>query len=387
MELSSEDALRLNVLIANAEAVRIDENSMTVYGLNGEQEMKFPLNPTGRSDQYLQAVRAMLSGAVLDSPGGYPVFLRRWTRMGQIDNDQLDRLLKLGEPEAVMAVVCARNLSDELARRAWWCAPYSEHARRMLESEQVVAGEMGKKLAEHLIEHLPFETEPRDMLNTVRLVLQPGLIDEEQKQKLWESGARKKSYRIGFLETLPHNLPEKQPAREDVAQYREALMTLIEAENEFAHYLLLMLEEVGQSFLEIAEDVLLNPADQDVASALFNALGRYFSKLRRAEGLRELHEVETLVERMLEEEADLQALRQTASGLDKEIRAMLTLAHVSEYLLNPIFGQTDAVGTVMNEKIEPVTLPLRRAIHHLRGRNPDEMAQGRGRRRRRRGGA
>lgn len=382
MELSSEDALRLNVLIANAEAVRIDENSMTVYGLNGEQEMKFPLNPTGRSDQYLQAVRSMLSSSVLDSPGGYPVFLRRWTRMGQIDNDQLDRLLKLGEPEAVMAVVCARNLSDELARRAWWCAPYSEHARRMLESRNVVAGEMGKKLAEHLIEHLPFETEPRDMLNTVRLVLQTGLIDEEQKQKLWESGARKKSYRIGFLETLPHELPEKQPARQDLEQYREALEQLIEAENEFARHLLLMLEEVGQSFLEIAEDVLLNPADQDVASALFNALGRYFSKLRRAEGLRELHEVEALVERMMQGEVELQTLLETVSGLEQEIRAMLTLAHVSEYLLNPIFGQTDAVGTVMNEKIEPVTVPLRQAIFRLRGRDPEAM---KGHRRRRRG--
>jgi len=382
MELSSEDALRLNVLIANAEAVRIDENSMTVYGLNGEEEMKFPLNPTGRSDQYLQAVRSMLSSAVLDSPGGYPVFLRRWTRMGQIDNDQLDRLLKLGEPEAVMAVVCARNLSDELARRAWWCAPYSEHARRMLEAPQVVEGEMGKKLAEHLIEHLPFETEPRDMLNTVRLVLQPGLIDEEQKQKLWESGQRQKSYRIGFLETLPHDLPEKQPAREDLEQYREQLEALIEAENEYARHLLLMLEEVGQSFLDIAEDVLLNPADQDVASALFNALGRYFIKLRDSSGLRELHEIDAVVEHLLQENEELKALQKAVPELEQELRAILTLAHVSEYLLNPIFGQTDAVGTVMNEKIEPVTVPLRKHIYHLRGRDPEEAGRGRGRRRR-----
>ena len=382
MELSSEDALRLNVLIANAEAVRIDENSMTVYGLNGEQEMKFPLNPTGRSDQYLQAVRSMLSSAVLDSPGGYPVFLRRWTRMGQIDNDQLDRLLKLGEPEAVMAVVCARNLSDELARRAWWCAPYSEHARRMLESKRVVEGEMGKILSEHLIEHLPFETEPRDMLNTVRLVLQPGLIDEEQKQKLWESGERNKSYRIGFLETLSHDLPEKQPPRADIEQVREKLAAL--EDNLFAQRLLLMLDEAGQSFLAIAEEVMLNPADQDVASALFNSLGRHLQELRTVEALRELAEVEALIEQRLREEEALRELQEFAPELSEELRAMLTLAHVSEYLLNPIFGQTDAVGTVMNEKIEPVTLPLRQAIARLRGLNPDEVSSGRRRRVRRR---
>ncbi len=382
MELSSEDALRLNVLIANAEAVRIDENSMTVYGLNGEQEMKFPLNPTGRSDQYLQAVRSMLSSTVLDSPGGYPVFLRRWTRMGQIDNDQLDRLLKLGEPEAVMAVVCARNLSDELARRAWWCAPYSEHARRMLESKNVVEGQMGKCLAEHLIEHLPFETEPRDMLNTVRLVLQPGLIDEGQKQKLWESGERNKSYRIGFLETLPYDLPEKQPPRADLEGLREKLKPL--KENIFAHHLMKMLGEAGQSFLSIADEVMLNPADQDVASALFNALGRHLQTLRiTTEALRELSDIEVLIEQRLQEEPMLKELQQAAPELDKELRAMLTLAHVSEYLLNPIFGQTDAVGTVMNEKIEPVTLPLRQSIARLRGKNPDEVSRGRRRRSRR----
>ncbi len=382
MELSSEDALRLNVLIANAEAVRIDENSMTVYGLNGEQEMKFPLNPTGRSDQYLQAVRSMLSSAVLDSPGGYPIFLRRWTRMGQIDNDQLDRLLKLGEPEAVMAVVCARNLSDELARRAWWCAPYSEYARRMLESKLVVEGEMGKLLSQHLIEHLPFETEPRDMLNTVRLVLQPGLIDEEQKQKLWESGERNKSYRIGFLETLPHDLPEKQPPRADIEQICEKLEGL--EHNLIARRLLQMLDEAGQSFLAIAEEVMLNPADQDVASALFNSLGRYLRELRTVEALRDLAEIEILIEQRLSEEVMLREVQEAAPELSEELRAILTLAHVSEYLLNPIFGQTDAVGTVMNEKIEPLTLPLRRAMATLRGLNPDEMSSGRRRRSRRR---
>ena len=381
MELSSEDALRLNVLIANAQAIRIDENSMTVYGLNGEQEMRFPLSPTGRRDQYMQAVRSMLSSMVLDSPGGYPVFLRRWTRMGQIDNDQLDRLLKLGEPEAVMAVVCARNLSDELARRAWWCAPYAEHARRMLESPQVVAGEMGPILADYLIEHLPFETEPRDMLNTVRLVLQDGLIDEEQKRKLWESGARQKSYRIGFLEALPNDLPERQPARVDRAQYLAVLTVL--ADNPYAAQLLLLLDEAGQTFLSVAEDVLLNPYDQDVASALFNALGRHGLRLRQADGLRELADIDALLEGLWQQDEALQALLQAVPELEEDIRAMLRLAHVSEYLLNPIFGQTDAVGTVMQEKIEPVTLPLAQDIARLRGEDPGQVQTGRRRRGRR----
>jgi Asp-tRNA(Asn)/Glu-tRNA(Gln) amidotransferase A subunit family amidase len=240
---------------------------------------------------------------------------------------------------------------------------------------------MGKVLADHLIEHLPFETEPRDMLNTVRLVLQPGLIDEEQKQKLWESGVRNKSYRIGFLETLPHDLPEKQPARADLDKYREQLTGL--GDNYYAQLLMKLLEEEGQSFLAIVEEVMMNPADQDVASALFNALGRYFGLPERMEGVRELEEVDTEVTRRMSQETALQQIQQQLPELVEDLKAMLTLAHASEYLLNPIFGQTDAVGTVMNDKIEPVTLPLRRHIAQLRGQDPAAVSgkKRRGRRR------
>lgn len=382
MELSPEDALRLNVLLANAEAVRIDENSMTVFGLAAGNEMKFPLTPTGRTDQYLKLVRSTLSSVVLDSPGGYPIFLRRWTRMGQIDHEQMDRLLKLGEPEAVMAVVCSRNLSDELARRAWWCAPWSEHARRMLESRQVVQGEMGKVLAAHLIEHLPFETEPRDMLDTVRMVLQPGLIDEEQKQRLWQSGARNRSYRIGFLRALPDDLPDPQPARADLAEHHAVLERLSSDGNPYATQLLRLLDAPGQTFLNVAEDVLLHLADQEVAIALFNTLGGYFSSLSTTEGLRDIAAIGRQVERLLQEENQLRLLLKAIPALTQEIRAMLMLSHVSEYLLNPVFSQTDAVGTVMQERMEPVTIPLQQAICCLRGKEMTKMVKARGRGRR-----
>ena len=84
MELSAEDALRLNVLLANQlQAVRIDESSMRVHALSDAGEASVSLNPRGRDDQYLKKVRELLSSQILGSPGGYPVFLRRWTRMGQ----------------------------------------------------------------------------------------------------------------------------------------------------------------------------------------------------------------------------------------------------------------------------------------------------------------
>ncbi|SCZ49898.1 hypothetical protein [Thiohalomonas denitrificans] len=368
VELSSEDALRLNVLIANAEAVRIDEGAMTVYGLNGEQEMKVPLNPTCRSDKYLTCVRETLAAVVLDSPGGYPVFLRRWTRMGQVDNEQLDRLLKIGEPEAVMAVVCSPGLDNELARRAWWVAPYSEHARRMLERPQIVRSEMGRILAEHLVEHLPFETEHRDILDTVRLVLQPDLLSEERRLRLWEAGRSRKTYRVGFLEAVPDDLPEPMQARHDLAAAQTALGPLAEAGNPYAVLLLKLLDSSGQTFLAVALDALRRPADQEVVGALLNAIGRYLAAARRnPEQLREIETVQEQAESMLSEpDEELAAVLAAVPELQTELRAMLELAHIDEGVVIPVFALSDAIGTVMRKKIEPVTTPVNRAVSILR---------------------
>ena len=133
MSLSPEDALRLNVLLANKpQAIRINESSMVVSGLTADGEARVELRPNCRDDQYIRKVKELISGHVLGSPGGYPVYLQRWTRMGQMKDDSLEQLLMLGEPEAVVAAVCAPGLTDELARRAWWAMEDADNARHML---------------------------------------------------------------------------------------------------------------------------------------------------------------------------------------------------------------------------------------------------------------
>ncbi|MES9848584.1 MAG: hypothetical protein ABW145_09380 [Candidatus Thiodiazotropha sp.] len=160
MELTSEDSLRLNVLLANKpQAIRIDESSMTLFGLSERGESRIILNPNCRDDLYLRKVRELLSGHVQGSPGGYPVYLKRWSRMGQTRDDNLEQLLLLGEPEAVVAFTCAKGITDELARRAWWISQDPDNARRMLDNPQIVDGSMGPELARFLLDYLPFETE------------------------------------------------------------------------------------------------------------------------------------------------------------------------------------------------------------------------------------
>ena len=374
MQLSSEDTLRLNVLIANSEAIRIDENNMTVYGLKGESEMKVALNPNGRSDKYLQLVRELLSGQILGSPGGYPVFLRRWTRMGQINHDDLDKLLMIGEPEAVVAVTCSRQLTNELARLAWWVAPYAENARAMLTNPAVIDGSMGPVLAEFLLDYLPFETEQREMLDTVRLALQPGLISAERRKKLWDAGRNRKAYRIGFLASEPDDLPDKIPARADLISHQSALVPLA-SHNPQAALLLKLLDSAGQTFLEVAADVLQRPVDQDVTVAAINAIGQYFASVRPdTPSPQEIAAIDESVAGLCAaSDGDLCALLQAAPSLVAEIQAMIFLAHIDEAVLTPIFAHTDDIGSVMRKKLEQVVQPVLQKFAVLRGQQQSSM--------------
>jgi hypothetical protein len=303
--------------------------------------------------------------------------------MGQIDSDQLDRLLRIGEPEAVMAVVCAPGLTNELARRAWWIAPYSEYARQMLENQTIVNGEMGAILAEHLVEHLPFETEHRDMLHTVRLVLQPGLINEAQCQKLWDRGRSKSTYRVGFLVTRPDGLLESDGARSDFAGISARLQPLLAAANPYASQLSKLLDSEGQTFCRIVNESMHRPADQDVVSALFDAIGAYFGSLRVHQGqLRTIEEIEQVVAGMMSHPAEaLRTLLASVPELEPEIRAMLFLAHFDESVVLPVFSMSDAIGTVMRNKIAHVSEPMLAQIRILLGIAAEESGGGRSRRR------
>lgn len=375
MELSNEDLLRLNVLLANPiEAIRIDESSMTVCGLTGATEAKVRLHATGRSEKYLRYVRELLSGHVLGSPGGYPAYLQRWTRMGQTRDARLAELLLLGDPEAVVAVAGAPGLTDELARRAWWALPTPDNARCMLERECVVMGAMGKVLASYLVEYLPFETEPLPMIDTVRLVLQPGLIDADTRRGLWSKGKNKSALLIGFLATEPHALPDPLPARTDLAQHAAGLDSLASAGNGCAALLLRALDSPGQTFVQVAEKALRRPSNQDAAVCLLNAIGAYFKPCQLDAAPQDMAAILQVAQASWRAalagasgHAELNALAHAVPALGHEVVALLALSQVDENLLNTIFSRTTAVGSLMNKKMEPVVTPILQQLAVLRG--------------------
>ena len=284
MSLSNEDSLRLNVLLANPlQAIRIDESKMIVYGLSEQGEAKVVLHPNCRDELYLKHVRELISEKVLDSPGGYPVYLRRWSRMGQARDENLAQLLMLGVPEAVEAVVNAVGLTPDLAAKAWWAMPESRNARSMLTNSSIIDSDIGKVLAQHLIDYLPFEEEAVDIIETVRLVLQGSLIDDETALKLWQRGRSKNAYYVGFLATRPHQLPNPIPARHDAQELEAQLHTLAAQNNIYAKQLIWLTSSDGQTFLDTFEKVLKKPSNQDVVNTLFDVVAAHFVVVCRQE--------------------------------------------------------------------------------------------------------
>lgn len=302
-ELSPEDQLRLNVLLAqDIKAIRIDESSLLLHALLDEgEEASMPLHPNCRADKYLRLVREALSGHALGSPGGYPIYLSRWTRHGQMESSNLSQLLLIGEPEAVVAVVHSPALTDELAGYAWWAMPTIEHARLMLMREAVAKGRMGPVLAEFLTEHLAFlQEEHLAIMDTVAVLLYSDALTPTQRETIWKRGKRQNSYYVAFLEMCPNDLPGTP----------------------------------GQAFVEASIEILSRPETQEVVSRTLDAIGHYFSV--------------------------------TAGAGQANPEAVRRLAAVSAALANPVFVRSTAIGSLMRRKLEPITEPILADLRLLR---------------------
>ncbi|MEZ5585518.1 MAG: sulfur reduction protein DsrS [Sedimenticolaceae bacterium] len=370
MDLSPQDALRLNVLLANQpQAIRINASTMTVFGLSAKGEAQIQLNPTGREETYLKRVKEMLSGHVLGSPGGYPVYLQRWTRMGQMRDDSLEQLLLLGEPEAVVATVCAQGLTDELARRAWWAMEDAANARHMLGKRAVVNGRMGPLLAAYLVEHLPFESEPEQQIETVRLVLQEGLLTAEQVEGLWRKAQRKPAYYVGFLAARANDLPEPAAAHPSHAGLAARLQALAADGNGVAARLKRVMSPGGQAFIETVFRVFDKPSNQEVVNLALDAVAAYFAEVRPQGPVdATLDELRDEAEGWVAQSIDVKSLSQLP-GIDiSQIKALRILSGLSYGVVRPVFGDSTAIGSLMRRKLQPVLTPLLEELSRLRAK-------------------
>jgi len=348
-ELSAEDSFRLQVLLAqDLKAIRIDESTLTLQALTDKGEASIPLSPNCRTDKYLRLIREVLSGHALGSPGGYPVFLTRWTRHGQMAGVNLGKLLLTGEPEAVVAVVHSPGLTDELARHAWWTLPTIENARLMLSREAVAQGPMGRVLADFLVEHLPFlQDDHLGIIDTVAVLIYSKAVTPAGLETMWKFGRRSNTYFVAFLEMAAGRLPLPLAAHAQHADISATLSNEIAAGQPAAVALERALSSQGQTFLDAASDILERPETQEVVSRTLNAIGRY------------------LTDTIDWNQAD-QPVNAACQAFAAKLDAVTRLSRCDDNLVQPIFARSTAIGSLMRRKIEPVTSPILKDIAELR---------------------
>jgi hypothetical protein len=247
----------------------------------------------------------------------------------------------------------------------------SEHARRMLANPKVVAGDMGPVLAAYLVEHLPFETEPDLMIETVRMVLQPGLLEEAQRRELWKKAGRKNAYYVGFLAAVPDELPVEASARADDERLEALLSPLSEAGNTYAQILLKTFSSKGQAFLDTVSTVLKKPATQEVVTITLDLLREYFAPIRpEGDPDKTIEDLIAEAERVCVPDTDprIAEVLERAPALAGEVRAARILSGMGYGVARPALGGSTAIGSLMRRRLEPALGPVAEQIDILRGK-------------------
>jgi len=340
LELTPQDSLRLHVLASECEAIRIDEADMSVRGLAGGAERVVHLDGGGQPQRYLKAVRELLSSIALGSPGGYPLVLGRWTRTGQLHNLPLEKLLRLAEPEAVVAVAIAGNLTADMARLAWWANPTTEIARYLLAHDDVRRDELGRRLAAHLLEHLPFETEAIDVTRSVRAVLGARGMDPADVDALWRRGRRKNAIWLGFVQARPFDLPGADGTGitpGDVCDLRGVLLSAR-----------------GRILFATVESILSRPADPEIVVECLDTLSSLLARIRPAAG--EFTSIENIERRVAD------AGPAGDDDTSRRLRAIAFLSLAGEPLVRDHFARSTAVGSLMRRQLAPLLDPVCREL-------------------------
>jgi hypothetical protein len=229
------------------------------------------------------------------------------------------------------------------------------------------------------VEHLPFETEPELQIETVRLVLQQGLLDQTQVDGLWRKAQRKPAYYVGFLAARPRDLPGQAAAHPDHAELAAALKQPLAAGNPLAGLLENMLSAPGQAFIETVFRVFDKPSNQEVVNLALDAVAAHMSPAR-PEG-----RVDATLEALQAESDDW--LRRDAQALmlcavpgvgAAQLRALRILSGLSYGVVRPVFRDSTAIGSLMRRKLQPVLTPLLAELARLRpGDGPSGGGTGR----------
>ena len=197
------------------------------------------------------------------------------------------------------------------------------------------------------------------MINSVRLVLQGSLINAATKQEIWNRGKRKNTFYVGFLQQCAYDLPFTGNAHPE----HEACIK-VDKNLPFAGLLQRVTSSQGQAAIETFKTVLKKPNDQDVAVEIFNTLGKYFCiNSNYPNNWRDINELSNYTKDAVS--TDGKFVIKDWPESESYIHAIIFLSMISETLLDPIFGVTDSIGSVMRKRISPVTDPILKQLSVL----------------------
>jgi len=227
------------------------------------------------------------------------------------------------------------------------------------------------------VDYLPFETEGEKIAESVRLVLQPGLIEARRSLDLWRKGARRPAYALGFLQACPDDLPEPVPPHVTSSNTRTRLTPLLIEANPWARALCRVYSSAGQTWLKTVSQVLAKSTTQDLVVTTLRTVASYFATLRPqgeadlslADLVAEAHDAITSPPQV-----DLQSCLDAIPELRDELIAMRFLSGLGYGVLRPVLRDTTASGSLLRRKLEPILHPILHQLDLLRGKRDSSPA-------------
>ena len=164
---------------------------------------------------------------------------------------------------------------------------------------------------------------------------------------------------LAFFQQTPHKLLFDTQPHHLENNLLNTLKDEIKSENQLAKLLCQVFSAKGQAYLQTIEVVLNKPNDQDVVVELLNTIGDYFKLTNMdAPTWRDMQSLCTYADEVYAKSLESEKILAIDSSLEPQLKALVCLSMVSETLIDPIFGMTDAIGSVMRKKIEPITKPI-----------------------------
>jgi hypothetical protein len=337
-ELAKQDEFKLSILLKTARAIRIDNYKLEIIGLVGESEKIIKLSPEIDSDLYIKEVQKFLTEKVLGVVGGYPAYLQRWSKMGQVDSSNLANLLKIGEIGATIAVANSKYLTVDLLPLVWWSATntdsQAEIGRYLLMRDDFLVSDTAKEIAKFLLEFLPFSENPLDLLNTTNLILQENLISAKQKLKLWKMGARKSYILVSFLARQKGNLPSDNLP----------FLTFDNPELAVAS------GEQNQIFIRTCKHILNKINEEHTLYKTLEVIHQHFSH----PNILRTHTID-----------DINLQLDNLQITDRKLRARMFLAGVNENLVISEISAHNLSGSTIRKKLSSILSPITDALTTL----------------------